>query len=149
MRITTKGRYALRAILNLASASQDRPVSIKQIAQEEAISPEFLEQIFFKLKKAEIIRSVRGPGGGFMLNRSADEITVKALFDAVGEGLDLTPCMSCDTDPCEKARYCVAHKVWADVTEKVVSYFEALTLRQIIKTYTNVVADPAGRSSAV
>lgn len=148
MRITTKGRYALRAILNLASASQERPVSIKQIAQEEAISPEFLEQIFFRLKKAELIRSVRGPGGGFLLNRSTDDITVKALFDAVGEGLDLTPCMNCDIDPCDKERDCVAHKVWADVTDKIVSYFDALTLQQIITTYKDVVLDSAGRGSA-
>ena len=119
MRITTKGRYALRAVLYLAKSNQDKPISIKQIAQEEQISPEFLEQIFFKLKKTDLIRSVRGPGGGFILNRPIDQITVKALFDAVGEGLDLTPCTACDSDPCVRAEECVAHDVWQEVSQKI------------------------------
>ena len=69
MRITTKGRYGLRAVINLAMAHHNRPISINSIATEEKVSSEFLEQIFFKLKKAGLIRSIRGPGGGFVLNK--------------------------------------------------------------------------------
>lgn len=77
MRITTKGRYALRAVLALARVSKEgKPVSIKSISEREDISAEFLEQIFFKLRKADVIRSVRGPGGGFFFARPLDDITL-------------------------------------------------------------------------
>ena len=82
MRITTKGRYGLRAVINLARTNHNRPVSIGSIASEENVSSEFLEQIFFKLKKAGLIRSIRGPGGGFVLNRTPAEISVQDILDA-------------------------------------------------------------------
>jgi Rrf2 family iron-sulfur cluster assembly transcriptional regulator len=92
MRITTKGRYAIRAITNLALEESSKPKAIKFIAKEEDLSPEFLEQIFFRLKRTGMISSVRGPGGGFKLARDPKDISIKEIFDAVGEGLDLTPC---------------------------------------------------------
>ena len=106
MRITTKGRYGLRAVVNLAMSTHTRPVSISTIAGGENVSSEFLEQIFYKLKNAGVIRSVRGPGGGFVLARRPEEITVKDILEAVGEMGGLTPCtlkrrMLCDRpDPC-------------------------------------------------
>ncbi len=135
MRITTKGRYALRAMTNLALAASDRPVPIKQIAGEESISPEFLEQIFFKLKKAGIISSVRGPGGGFVLEHTPEEITVKEIFDAVGEGLEITPCTSPDDpDPyCDRQNECLVHTVWLEASDHIVGYFKNLTLRRVME----------------
>lgn len=135
MRITTKGRYALRAITNLALADSDRPVPIKQIASEENISPEFLEQIFFKLKKAGIISSVRGPGGGFILERAPEDVSVKEIFDAVGEGLEITPCTTPDDpDPyCERKDDCIVHNVWKEASEHIVGYFATLTLRRVME----------------
>lgn len=131
MRVTTKGRYALRAITNLAMADTDKPVPIKQIAGDEEISPEFLEQIFFKLKKSGIISSVRGPGGGFVLEKDPSDVTVKDIFDAVGEGLEITPCTG--EDGCAREDICLVHDVWKEASVHIVSFFENLTLRKIMK----------------
>jgi Rrf2 family iron-sulfur cluster assembly transcriptional regulator len=133
MRVTTKGRYALRAITSLAMANSERPVPIKQIAGDEDISPEFLEQIFFKMKKAGIISSVRGPGGGFRLDKKPEEISVKQIFDAVGEGLEITPCTS--DDDCGRADDCLVRDVWQEASEHIVSYFDNLTLRRVIEMH--------------
>ena len=131
MRVTTKGRYALRAITNLAMADTDKPVPIKQIAGDEEISPEFLEQIFFKLKKSGIISSVRGPGGGFVLEKDPSDVTVKDIFDAVGEGLEITPCTG--EDGCEREDVCLVHDVWKEASVHIVSFFENLTLRKVME----------------
>jgi Rrf2 family iron-sulfur cluster assembly transcriptional regulator len=135
MRITTKGRYALRAIVNLASGGQDKPIPIKRIAEDEEISPEFLEQIFFRLKKAGIIRSVRGPGGGFMLNQEPGSISLRKIFEAVGEGINLTPCVSCTMEPatCERAENCLVHDVWLKVSDRVGGILDDFTLESIIE----------------
>ena len=139
MRVTTKGRYALRAIANLAMAESDRPVPIKQIASDEDISPEFLEQIFFKLKKSGIISSVRGPGGGFVLERDPADISVKNIFDAVGEGLEITPCTS--DDDCNRSEDCIVRDVWQDASKHIVSYFEELTLQRVVDMNRHKVLD--------
>jgi len=130
MRVTTKGRYALRAITNLALAESEKPIPIKKIAGEEGISPEFLEQIFFRMKKSGIISSVRGPGGGFMLDKAPEDISVKSIFDAVGEGMDITPCTG--DDGCERIDHCVAADVWHEASDLILGYFENLTLRRVM-----------------
>lgn len=135
MRITTKGRYALRAMTNLALSDSEKPKAIKIIAGEENISPEFLEQIFFRLKKSGIINSVRGPGGGFMLNLKPDEITVRAIFEAVDEGLDLTPCATCNDDgeyTCTQVDTCLVHNVWKEASEHINRFFEGITLARLM-----------------
>ena len=136
MRITTKGRYALRAMTNLAVAYQGKPRPIKKIAADEDISPEFLEQIFFKLKKHGIIGSVRGPGGGFLLEKSPSDITIKDIFLAVDEGLDLTPCTVCGDNSggknCTRLENCLMYSVWKEASEHIIGYFDAITLQSII-----------------
>lgn len=134
MRVTTKGRYAVRAVLQLTLSENDKPVSIRQLAEAEAISPEFLEQIFFRLRKANIIKSTRGPGGGFMLNRAPAEISVKDIFVAVGEEISLSPCTS-DDDPdfvCSRESRCLAHSMWLDAADYVKSYFASITIQKIL-----------------
>ncbi|TVR68632.1 MAG: Rrf2 family transcriptional regulator [Spirochaetaceae bacterium] len=137
MRITTKGRYALRAMANLAATSQGKPKPIKTIAKEEEISPEFLEQIFFKLKKAGVIESVRGPGGGFIFHRDPAGITIKEIFLAVEEGLDLTPCTVCAVqageEPCVRIEECIVHAIWKDISDHVVSYLDGITLAAVLE----------------
>ncbi len=141
MRITTKGRYALRAVLNLATSSssrQNQPISIRQIAAAEQISPEFLERIFFKLKKAKIIDSFRGPGGGFVLHKALEEISVKDIFDAVGETLETAPCVGCenrDEESCPRMQRCTAYPVWKETANRIQDYFSSLTLQNIVATY--------------
>lgn len=137
MRVTTKGRYALRAMTNLAASFRGKPRPIKLIAAEEGISAEFLEQIFFKLKKAGIISSVRGPGGGFVLEQDPADINVKDIFIAVDEGLDLTPCTSCTEtdgdDPCDRMDRCLVYSVWQEASDHIISYFESITLKSILE----------------
>ncbi len=136
MRVTTKGRYALRAMTNLAACENGRPKPIKKIAAEEELSPEFLEQIFFRLKKAGIIDSVRGPGGGFMLKLPPEEINVRSIFEAVDEGLDITPCANCTMqggdDACDLIETCLVHDVWKEASAHIISFFEEMTLRKIL-----------------
>ncbi|WP_028973776.1 RrF2 family transcriptional regulator [Spirochaeta cellobiosiphila] len=135
MRVTTKGRYALRAVVNLAVNYKDKPISIRTIAEEEKLSPEFLEQIFFRLKKSGIISSVRGPGGGFKMDRDKSEISIKDVFDAVGEGLDLTPCVACqekNMSTCENSDDCLTYDIWANATDQITSYFANISIEDIL-----------------
>jgi len=151
MRITTKGRYALKAILYLAVNGQGTPISIKEISAVQKISPEFLEQLFFKLKKASIISSVRGPGGGFSLALPLDQVTVKHVFDAVGEGLDLTPCTSCSDEAsvCADSEECLSYDVWRAAADQIQGYFGTLTLRMIIDGKARTFFDPVKESLTV
>jgi len=92
MRMTTRGLYAIKAILSLVAISEEqKPVSLNKIAQIENLSPEFLQQIFYKLRKAGIIKSSRGPGGGFSLNKKPEEISAYDVLYAVGETLEIVP----------------------------------------------------------
>ncbi len=139
MRITTKGRYGLRAVINLAMAHHNRPISISSIANEEKVSSEFLEQIFFKLKKAGLIRSIRGPGGGFVLNKKPAEISVAKILDAVGEIHGLTPCTQHRTQLCDRTEPCAAHDIWTGLQKTMEDYLSSVTLKDIMekngKTY--------------
>ncbi len=132
MRVTTKGRYGLRAVINLAMAGHSRPVSISSIAGEENVSSEFLEQIFYKLKKAGIIRSVRGPGGGFILDRKLHEVTVKDILEAVGETGGLTPCTLRRRTLCERPIPCPAHEIWLGLQQQISDYLGGVTLQDIV-----------------
>ncbi|MDR3160643.1 MAG: Rrf2 family transcriptional regulator [Spirochaetaceae bacterium] len=133
MRITTRGRYALRASLALARLGKDgSPVSINSLSEEEHISSVFLEQIFFKLRKAGIVSSVRGPGGGFCFARSLDKLTIKEILDAAGEDLDLTFCDKSKHD-CERIGYCLSHPIWMDATALLNDYFKKITIASILE----------------
>ena len=132
MRITTKGRYGLRAVINLAKTNHSRPVSIGSIATQENVSSEFLEQIFFKLKKAGLIRSIRGPGGGFVLNRTPGEISVQDILEAVGETRGLTPCTLRRKTLCDRPEPCAAHDIWSGLQKTMENYLTNVTLKDIL-----------------
>ncbi|MCL1813532.1 MAG: Rrf2 family transcriptional regulator [Treponema sp.] len=145
MRITTRGRYALRASLalvriqnllpsaRLTDPGEYAPVSINQISEEEQISSVFLEQIFFKLRKAGIVSSVRGPGGGFLFAKSPGTITLKEILDAAGEELDVTDCDK-NAKTCKiSGKKCSSHAVWEDVTKILDNYFSTVTLSMVIE----------------
>jgi Rrf2 family iron-sulfur cluster assembly transcriptional regulator len=135
MRITTKGRYALRAVVNIARTSNGKPVPIKKISEEEEISAEFLEQICFRLKKAQIIRSIRGPGGGFLLNREPEAISMYDIFEAVGEGAEIASCAPvCEKGQmdCHRKNICFLHPTWARLSQKVTDILSTYTVRTIM-----------------
>jgi Rrf2 family iron-sulfur cluster assembly transcriptional regulator len=134
LRITTKGRYALRAVLALARTSEDgTPVSIKTISERERISPEFLEQIFFRLRKAGVINSVRGPGGGFYFARPLREITLEAILESSGEGLGITPCVCGKESDCDRRNDCEAGKIWKEMDSHLRSYTARRTLEDMVR----------------
>ena len=147
MRITTRGRYALRASLALAKLSSQKeegdvqenqgaphPVSISTLSAEENVSSVFLEQIFFRQKKAGIVKSIRGPGGGFCFAQPLQEITVKQILEASGEDLDITFCDK-SNDDCERIGECLSHQVWVKASELVKNYFSQITLSSILDKF--------------
>jgi Rrf2 family iron-sulfur cluster assembly transcriptional regulator len=133
MRLTTRGRYALRASVALALASEDgHPVSINNIAEQEEISSVFLEQIFFKLRKAGIVNSVRGPGGGFCFAQPLNDITISKILEAAGESVALTPCLE-NPATCTKHDICMVSPVWTDLSGMVNNYFDSITIASIVE----------------
>jgi len=134
MRITLKGRYALRAVLALAEMGKDgEMVSINSLSEAEEISSIFLEQIFFKLKKAHIVKSVRGPGGGFAFDRPLDSISVQEILDAAGEELSMKFCDK-NVEDCSRMTECISHKVFVSVSDKIDEYLRSLTLKKILES---------------
>jgi len=144
MRITTRGRYALRASIALARIQSEShsaghpgedgeiPVSINQISESELISSVFLEQIFFKLRKAGLVNSVRGPGGGFLFVKTPDSITVKEILEAAGEELNITDCDK-NAKACSITGHkCAGHNVWEDMTKILDDYLGKTTLAMVM-----------------
>ena len=137
MRITTRGRYALRASLALAKLEKEgEPISINTLSETEDISSVFLEQIFFKLRKAGIVSSVRGPGGGFCFAQPLEKLTVKQILEAAGEELDLTLCDK-HADNCERYGECMSHGIWMEMNNLVNKYFDSITLASILAKNTD------------
>jgi len=134
MRITTKGRYAIRAIINMALNEDNKPISIKSISQSEDLSPIFLEQIFTKLKKAGITESVRGASGGFRLARGLDEISVLDVLESVEEGVELTPCTS-QEGVCGRSADCAISGFWNDTEVYIREHLKDKTIQTIIDKY--------------
>jgi len=133
MRMTTKGRYGLRAVVNLASRESDEPVPLSSIAREEGISTQFLEQIFFALKKAGVVASVRGPKGGFVLARDASDIDLRQILLAVDESLFVVPCTQDADEPvCSRKPDCPTYPVWKELSEILGEYFGRITIRNLV-----------------
>ncbi|MDR2313841.1 MAG: Rrf2 family transcriptional regulator [Spirochaetaceae bacterium] len=147
MRITRRGRYALRASVALARLqSQGAPVSINHLAEAENISSVFLEQIFFRLRKAGIVNSVRGPGGGFSFAKPLEQLTVREILLAAGEELELTACDKRVIN-CKRMVTCTSHSVWDEVTNIINRYLEKITLAMVLRRETTGSEQP-GRALA-
>ena len=139
MRVTTKGRYALRASLALAVLEKKGgPVSVSTLSDQENISSVFLEQIFFRLRKAGIVSSTRGPGGGFSFAIPLEKLTVRQLIDAAGENLEQSFCDK-KLEECKKIGECMAHHVWHDAMNLVNDYFGSITIASILKKHWQVI----------
>ena len=131
MRLTTKSRYCARAIFDLAYHSSGVPVQIKDISQRQEIPQRYLEQIFHKLKEAKIVKSVRGPGGGYLLARPPEKITVGDIIQAMREPIDPVFCVDQETDTakkCSREEECVTRQVWKEAGEKITQYFDSVTI---------------------
>jgi len=130
MRLTTKGRYAVTAMLDIALHHQHGPVSVVDIADRQAISGAYLEQLFSKLKRSGLLRSVRGPGGGYELGRSLDEISVSCIIAAVGEGVDATRCHG--ASDCQDGVTCLTHDLWTELSQEIDGFLSGITLASLV-----------------
>lgn len=137
MRLTTKGRYALRAMLRLATSESGKPEPLRVLAEKEEISVEYLNQLFFQLRKAGLIRATRGPGGGFHLDRDPAEISVKDVLDAVGEELAVA-----SANEGAAGKGAIGDAMWHEAAELVEGYFAGVTLQKILDDAKSGKADP-------
>tara|TARA_Y100000590_G_scaffold78450_2_gene87183 strand:+ start:251 stop:709 length:459 start_codon:yes stop_codon:yes gene_type:complete len=133
MKLTTKGRYAIVAMIDIALFQKKTPISLSEISKRQDISLSYLEQLFSKLKTKSLVKSVRGPGGGYKLDREASEITLFEIITAVDENMDQTQCggaMNCSND-----KPCLTHYVWTDLTKQIHDYMKGVSLSDVIVRY--------------
>jgi Rrf2 family transcriptional regulator, iron-sulfur cluster assembly transcription factor len=130
MRLTTKGRYAVTAMLDIALHHECGPVSVADVAERQAISSAYLEQLFGKLKRAGLLRSVRGPGGGYELAEPLDAINVSQIVAAVGEGVDATRCQG--TADCHDGATCLTHDLWTALSDRIDDFLSGITLQTLV-----------------
>ena len=130
MRLTTKGRYAVTAMLDLALHAGDKPVSLADISSRQDISLSYLEQLFAKLRRQSLVQSVRGPGGGYYLSRGTHEVFVAQIIDAVNESVDATGCGG-STD-CQNGEVCLTHHLWCDLSEQIHGFLSQISLANLV-----------------
>ncbi len=146
MRLTTKGRFAVTAMIDLALRQGKGPVTLSGISQRQAISLSYLEQLFGKLRRHEIVESIRGPGGGYSLARRADKVTVADIIIAVDEPLDATQCggkENCHGADAATGTRCMTHELWATLNEKMVDYLDSVSLQDLVDQQKQKNADQA------
>lgn len=130
MRLTTKGRFAVTAMIDLALRSGDGPVTLAGISDRQKISLSYLEQLFGKLRRFSLVDSVRGPGGGYCLARPAKQITVADIVRAVDETLDATQCGG--RENCRDEERCMTHELWTTLNFKMYEYLTSVTLSDLV-----------------
>jgi Rrf2 family iron-sulfur cluster assembly transcriptional regulator len=131
MRLTTKGRYAVTAMLDLAFHSQTRPVTLTDIATRQTISLSYLEQLFARLRKAGMVKGVRGPGGGYTLSRKAKDINIADIIEAVDETVDSTKCGG--KSNCHNDEPCLTHDLWMGLSDQIRAYLKQISLGQLLE----------------
>lgn len=131
MRLTTKGRFAVTAMVDLAMNHGHGPVTLAEISTRQKISLSYLEQLFGKLRRHELVESVRGPGGGYNLARDMGKVTVADIILAVDEPIDATQCGG--KENCHDDQKCLTHDLWAALNDRIFSYLESVTLRHLVE----------------
>ena len=133
MKMSTKGRYAVMAMIDIASHSDGSPVSLAEIAERQDISQEYLEQLFGKLRKAKLVESSRGPGGGYRLATPMSEIAVARIIAAVDEELQFTRCEGDAVEGCVKGERCNAHDLWSSLGRQMMYFLSSITLEDVVE----------------
>ena len=132
MKMSTKGRYAVMAMIDIGQHSAGDPVSLAEIADRQDISQEYLEQIFGKLRKAQLVESARGPGGGYRLARAACDIPIAEIIMAADEPLRVTRCEGDAVDGCVKGEQCCAHDLWSSLGRQMMYFLGSITLEDVV-----------------
>lgn len=131
MKLTTKGRYAVTAMLDLALNSNQGPVSLGEISERQEISLSYLEQLFAKLRKCDLVLSTRGPGGGYRVARSLDQVAVGEIISAVDETVDVTNCAG--KKNCHNHGRCLTHDLWEDLSVQIEDFLNGVSLQDLIE----------------
>ena len=138
MKLSNKGRYAVMAMVDLARSNQNNPTSLAEISLRQGISLSFLEQIFLKLKKNNLVQSSRGPTGGYSLTRSPEEIKLSSIIKAVDEKVKTVGCKKESKKGCNgRSVKCITHNLWDDLESHINNFFEKNTLKDIIYRSNN------------
>lgn len=130
MKLTTKGRFAVTAILDLAMQRSGDPVTLAEISQRQNISLSYLEQLFGKMRRCALVNSVRGPGGGYRLARDLGRVSVADIIAAVDEPIDSTRCGG--KENCHDDKKCITHDLWAKLNQHIFDCLDAVTLKQLV-----------------
>jgi len=130
VKLTTKGRYAVTAMLDLALHYGEGPITLADIAQRQGISLSYLEQLFSRLRKRSLVASVRGPGGGYSLGKEAREIYVGEVISAVDENMDTTRCHGAHN--CQNNERCLTHDLWSDLSNQIYNYLNNISLQDLM-----------------
>ena len=131
MRLTTRGRYAVTAVLDLALHGDDGPVTLADVAERQGISQAYLEQLFRGLKRNGLVVGARGPGGGYRIARTLEDISVSDIISAVGEGVDATRCGG--TGDCQDGEICLTHELWADLSQQIDLFLKRITFASLVE----------------
>ncbi len=144
MKLTTKGRYAVTAMLDLAINRDHGPITLSDISQRQGISLSYLEQLFSRLRKRGLVDSTRGPGGGYRLSRAAEAIAVAEVISAVDESVDATKCKglkNCGDD----SRACLTHQLWSDLSGQIQDFLGSISLAEVLKKRPDEVSEELTR----
>jgi Rrf2 family iron-sulfur cluster assembly transcriptional regulator len=133
MRLTTKGRFAVTAMLDLAINDTDKPVTLAGISERQSISLSYLEQLFSRLRKSGLVKSVRGPGGGYLIAKPLTDISVSEIISAVDELIDATQCGGHEN--CRDDRRCMTHHLWSSLNVKILEYLSGVSLDDLVKSH--------------
>jgi Rrf2 family iron-sulfur cluster assembly transcriptional regulator len=130
LKLTSKGRYAVTAILDLAFHATSGPVTLSDISKRQDISLSYLEQLFTRLRKQQLVRSTRGPGGGYSLNKPASDIAVAEIVSAVDETVDTTRCSGATN--CHDGEQCLAHELWDGLSQQIYGFLSEISLQDLM-----------------
>jgi len=131
MRLSTKGRYAVTAMLDLTLHGGERPVTLAEISEAQGISLSYLEQLFAGLRAKKLVRGVRGPGGGYYLGRPADEISIADIICAVDEWVEFTRCSG--NKDCQEGKVCLTHNLWEDLSRDIYNFLSDISLQELVE----------------
>ncbi len=149
MKLSTKGRYAVMAMAEIALRKTDKPVSLAEIAASQNISQEYLEQLFAKLRRAGLVESTRGPGGGYRLARDPDEIMIIDVIGAADEPFMVTRCADGDAvEGCQDGEACVTHDLWSALRRQIAGFLSAVTLGDVVERRNLALAAEVRRAKA-
>ena len=131
MRLSTKGRYAVTAMLDLAIHHEQGPVTLADISENQGISLSYLEQLFARLRRHGLVEGLRGPGGGYRLSRRPQDISVAEVITAIGEGIDTTQCQG--NRDCQDGDECLTHQLWTKLGKEIFDFLNGITLASFIE----------------